>query len=169
MPASRAKKYMWVANQQIYHSKVHVDSTLQVCDSAVKKFKKSKKKSMHFLQSSATIHLCVFLQDCFLFLSSLTNICSSAKEESWGFDAMGRFCRAFPILAGSSCCCWSFSYSAILRSQADSLYSHVILCCCCSVLLYVHRNHRFIRDRSPGHPPRLSHSSWALMWFCVSE
>ena len=27
------------------------------------------------------------------------------------------------------------------------------------VLLYVHRNHRFIRDGSPGRPPRLSHSS----------
>ena len=32
------------------------------------------------------------------------------------------------------------------------------------VLLYVHRNRRFIRDRSPGRPPRLSHSSWALRW-----
>ena len=31
-----------------------------------------------------------------------------------------------------------------------------------SVLLYVHRNRRFIRDGSPGRPPRLSHSSWAL-------
>ena len=31
------------------------------------------------------------------------------------------------------------------------------------VLIYVHRNRRFItRDRSPGSPPRLSHSSWAL-------
>ena len=30
------------------------------------------------------------------------------------------------------------------------------------VLLYIHRNHRFIRDRSPGRPPWLSHSSWAL-------
>ena len=30
------------------------------------------------------------------------------------------------------------------------------------VLLYVHRNCRFIRDGSPGRPPRLSHSSWAL-------
>ena len=29
------------------------------------------------------------------------------------------------------------------------------------VLLYVHRNHRFIRDGSPGRPPWLSHSSWA--------
>ena len=29
-------------------------------------------------------------------------------------------------------------------------------------LLYVHRNRRFIRDGSPGRPPRLSHSSWAL-------
>ena len=27
------------------------------------------------------------------------------------------------------------------------------------VLLYVHRNRRFIRDGSPGQPPRLSHSS----------
>ena len=26
-------------------------------------------------------------------------------------------------------------------------------------LLYVHRNRRFIRDGSPGRPPRLSHSS----------
>ena len=30
------------------------------------------------------------------------------------------------------------------------------------VLLYVHRNRRFIRVGSPGRPPRLSHSSWAL-------
>ena len=30
------------------------------------------------------------------------------------------------------------------------------------VLLYVHRNRRFIRDGSSGRPPRLSHSSWAL-------
>ena len=30
------------------------------------------------------------------------------------------------------------------------------------VLLYVHRNRRFIREGSPGRPPRLSHSSWAL-------
>ena len=29
------------------------------------------------------------------------------------------------------------------------------------VLLYVHRKGRFIRDGSPGRPPRLSHSSWA--------
>ena len=28
--------------------------------------------------------------------------------------------------------------------------------------LYVHRNRRFIRDGSPGRPPRLSHSSWDL-------
>ena len=27
------------------------------------------------------------------------------------------------------------------------------------VLLYVHRNRWFIRDGSPGHPPRLSHGS----------
>ena len=27
------------------------------------------------------------------------------------------------------------------------------------VLLYVHRNRRFIRDGSQGRPPRLSHSS----------
>ena len=27
------------------------------------------------------------------------------------------------------------------------------------VLLYIHRNRRYIRDGSPGRPPRLSHSS----------
>ena len=31
------------------------------------------------------------------------------------------------------------------------------------VLLYVHGFHRLIRDGSPGQPPRLSHSSWALI------
>ena len=30
------------------------------------------------------------------------------------------------------------------------------------MLLYVHRNHRLFRDGSPGRPPWLSHSSWAL-------
>ena len=30
------------------------------------------------------------------------------------------------------------------------------------MLLYVHKNYRFIWDGSPGRPPRLSHSSWAL-------
>ena len=35
------------------------------------------------------------------------------------------------------------------------------------VLLYVHRNRRLIRDWSPGRPPRLSHSSWALK--CMSS
>ena len=30
-------------------------------------------------------------------------------------------------------------------------------------LLYVHRNRRLIRDGSPRRPPRLSHSSWALL------
>ena len=34
------------------------------------------------------------------------------------------------------------------------------------VLLYIHKNGRFIRDGSPGRPPRLSHSSWALE-FCT--
>ena len=34
------------------------------------------------------------------------------------------------------------------------------------VLLYVHRNRRFNRDGSPGRPPRLSHSSWALRYGC---
>ena len=31
------------------------------------------------------------------------------------------------------------------------------------VLLDVHRNRRLIRNRSPGQPPRLSHSCWALI------
>ena len=33
------------------------------------------------------------------------------------------------------------------------------------VLLYVHRNHRFIRHGSPGRPPRLSHSSGRVYFF----
>ena len=39
------------------------------------------------------------------------------------------------------------------------------------VLLYIHRNRRLIRDGSPGRPPWLSHSCWALQlsrwwWWC---
>ena len=39
------------------------------------------------------------------------------------------------------------------------------------VLLYVHKNRRLIRNGSPGRPPRLSHSSWTLLylrwrWWC---
>ena len=37
------------------------------------------------------------------------------------------------------------------------------------VLLYVHRSRRFIRDGSPGRPPRLSHRSWALRSYDVAE
>ena len=45
---------------------------------------------------------------------------------------------------------------------------HGCLRCTCAeveVLLYVHRNCRLIRDGSPGRPPRLSHSSWALRYY----
>jgi len=37
------------------------------------------------------------------------------------------------------------------------------------VLLYIHRNRRFIRDRSPGCPPWPSHSSWPLIIFSVCK
>ena len=35
-------------------------------------------------------------------------------------------------------------------------------------VLYVHGNRRLIRDRSPGRPPPLSHSSWALLLLLLS-
>ena len=37
------------------------------------------------------------------------------------------------------------------------------------VVFYVHRNRRFIRDGSPGRPPRLSHSSWALKYLVFTR
>ena len=37
-----------------------------------------------------------------------------------------------------------------------------LVCLLLEVLLYVHKNCRFIRDGSPGCPPQLSHSSWAV-------
>ena len=47
-------------------------------------------------------------------------------------------------------------YSPTSHSLAAStLMSHVVL----EVLRYVHRNRRFIRDGSPGRPPRLSHTA----------
>ena len=41
--------------------------------------------------------------------------------------------------------------------------------CSVEVLLYVHRNRRFIRDGSPGRPPRLSHRSRALSGVLLSS
>ena len=40
--------------------------------------------------------------------------------------------------------------------------------CLVKVLLYVHTNIKLIRDGSPGRPPRLSHSSWALTTLFVA-
>jgi len=77
------------------------------------------------------------------------------------------FCEAFPWSAPSELNCW-WSISC----HTNTTFSHFVrsewvkpLPCpptCCWVLLYVHRNHRFIRDGSPGWPHQLSHSSWAL-------
>ena len=50
------------------------------------------------------------------------------------------------------CVCTTSTFTQLLSSGPR----HV------EVLLYVHRNHRFIRDGSPGRPRRLSHSSWTL-------
>ena len=44
----------------------------------------------------------------------------------------------------------------VLGCRADILGTN---CVHCSVLLHVHRHHKLIRTRSPGRPPRLSHSS----------
>ena len=77
------------------------------------------------------------------------------------------FCEAFPWSAPSELNCW-WSISC----HTNTTFSHFVrsewvkpLPCpptCCWVLLYVHRNHRFIRDGSPRWPHQLSHSSWAL-------
>ena len=42
--------------------------------------------------------------------------------------------------------------------QRDVPADIVVNCTVIEVLLYVHRNRRFIMDGSPGRPPRLSHS-----------
>ena len=52
--------------------------------------------------------------------------------------------------------------ATLLSSKSDTGVKQILLYQCCWVLLYVHRNRRLIRDRSPGQPPRLSHSSWTL-------
>ena len=46
----------------------------------------------------------------------------------------------------------------VLQSQSTFAYRSTVVVVA-EVLLYVHRNRRFIRDGSPGRPPRLSHSS----------
>ena len=48
-----------------------------------------------------------------------------------------------------------------VRTLSCSL--NVIAVLLVEVLIYIHRNCRFIRDGSPGRPPCLSHSSWVLL------
>ena len=48
-------------------------------------------------------------------------------------------------------------------SQLENANHHSLIAWYGWVLLYIHRNRRLIRDRSPGRPPRLSHSSCTLM------
>ena len=48
-------------------------------------------------------------------------------------------------------------------SQHENTNCHSLIAWYGWVLLYVHRNCRLIRDRSPGRPPWLSHNSKALM------
>ena len=49
----------------------------------------------------------------------------------------------------------------VLRCRPDIIIRNIVMRLV-EVLLYVHRNCRFIGDGSPRHPPRLLHSSWAL-------
>ena len=57
------------------------------------------------------------------------------------------------FVSGKTGCWMNYQSSVTFPGQSDLMVE---------VLLYVHRNRRLIRDRSPGRPPRLSHSSWAL-------
>ena len=51
-------------------------------------------------------------------------------------------------------------HSVSLEGNSRLSVSVVLVCrWLVEVLLYVHRNRKFIRDGSPGSPPRLSHSS----------
>ena len=69
-------------------------------------------------------------------------------------DAFSAFCLRVSVIF-PTCSLYSQlkrSYSALHRWLFE-------------VLLNVHRNRRFIRDGSTGYPPRLSHSSWALIGY----
>ena len=57
----------------------------------------------------------------------------------------------------------------VLRCRVDTLGTNWPVPKHGSVLLYVHRNRRLIRDRRPGRPPRLSHSSWVQCCFTSTK
>ena len=65
-------------------------------------------------------------------------------------------CVWLNIIMSFSACVWLDICHSLLVFEwmLDYLTTSV------EVLLYVHRNRRFIRDGSPGRPPPLSHSSW---------
>ena len=75
-------------------------------------------------------------------------------------------CRA-KLKGKRGLCCWtdvtqkliSCTRGGILQAANAVRLTEVILV---EVLLYVHKNRWFIRDGSPGRPPRFSHISWAL-------
>ena len=103
--------------------------------------------SLEMLHTLTTVSCCCFK----LFCVGVTLACQNAFKDHW--------CVSDP---------WkSFNFDDDvglngLRGWADILGTKPTLILLVEVLLYVHRNHRFIRDGSPGRPPQLSHSSWTL-------
>ena len=76
-----------------------------------------------------------------------------------------------PVTECRVICAWRRSVSSLFVSLCCAVVVVVaavvvVAVVVVEVLLYVHRNGRLIRDGSPGRPPRLSHSSRALMFFC---
>ena len=61
------------------------------------------------------------------------------------------------------CCAFCFTHNGHFNVPRPTVTSKQLLDWVEWVLLYVHRNRWFIRDGSPGRPPGLSHSSWALL------
>ena len=78
------------------------------------------------------------------------------KDRDWNCAAIYTTAWAGPM--------FSSVQAAALTFQPDfNVWCHHHLEVDIEVLLYIHRNQRLIRDRSPGWPPRLSHSSRALI------
>ena len=99
-------------------------------------------------------------------------LCWRGSSVSWTRSSPCRYncLSASPPVIGASAARWNtvwlrqkrFSLGNDMGMRAVSQSDLPRMLLLAEMLLYVHRNRRFIRDGSPGRPPRLSYSSWAL-------
>ena len=111
------------------------------------------------LQCSVCVCVCACMRVCVCLCDVYVSVCRVSEYVSLVCHSVLVFFNYF--FGTAAACTADQSEPRDFRTAAPRDSEHTVVVVV-EVLLYVHRNRRFIRDGSPGRPPRLSHSYWAL-------